>query len=157
MRLLAAGIPASRLGIENIAAEAKLQPAEIEAAFPEWEDYLLRLLKTLSEEVRLAAVMAIAKKTPGRSLIREGITAYLDVVLNHPALLEITSACRAHPVCQQITRDRMTSLVTLATLQLKMAQVRNAEALVSWAWRCCLKSRMRNTRRAAHCLIIARR
>lgn len=129
MRLLATGIPASRLDSKNVAAEAKLKPAQVKATFPKWEDFLLRLLKTLSEEVRLEAVMAIAKKTPGRELIREGIAAYLDIILNRPALLEITSTCRAHPVCQQITRDRMASLVMLATLQLKMAQVRNAEGI----------------------------
>lgn len=129
LRLLVNGIPASRLDAKNVAAEAKLKPADVTAAFPDWEDYLLLLLKQLSEEVRTEAVKAIAGKPPGRTLIREGITSYLDIVLQRPALLEITSMLRAHPVCQQITRDRMTSLVMLASLQLKMAQVSNPEGI----------------------------
>ena len=129
LRLLAAGAAAARLDAKIVAAEAKLKPAQATANFPDWQDYLLALLKILSQEVRLEAVKAIAMKPPGRSLIREGIAAYLDTILQRPALLEITSMLRAHPVCQQITRDRMTSLVMLATLQLKMAEVKNAEGI----------------------------
>lgn len=129
LRMLARGIPASRLDAKDVAAEAGLKPADVTAAFPVWEDYLLALLKQLSEEVRTEAVGAIAMKPPGRALIREGITAYLDIVLQRPALLEITAMLRAHPVCQQITRDRMNSLVTFATLQLKMAKVSNPEGI----------------------------
>ena len=127
MRLLASGLPASRLDAKNVAKEALLKPDQFTACFRKHEDYLLGLQKLLSEEVRMEAVKAIALKKPGSSLIREGITAYLDIILKRPALLEITSLLRAHPVCQQITRDRMASLVMLATLQLKMAEVKNAE------------------------------
>ncbi len=129
LRLLASGIPASRLDAKVVAAAAKLKPTQVSTAFPDWDDYLLILMKKLSEEVRTQAVKAIAMKEPGRALIREGIAAYLDTVLERPALLEITSMLRAHPVCQQITRDRMASLVMLATLQLKMAEVKNAEGI----------------------------
>lgn len=129
MRLVATGIPASRLDAKNVAADAKLKPAQFTAAFPQHEDFLLGLLRLLSEEVRTEAVKAIAMRPPGPSLIREGITAYLDIVLHRPALLELTSTLRAHPVCQQITRDRMSSMVMVATLQLKMAHVKNAEGI----------------------------
>lgn len=129
MRLVATGIPASRLNAKNVAAEAKLKPAQFTATFPLHEGFLLGLLKLLSEEVRAEAVKAIAMRPPGPALIREGITAYLDVVLHRPALLELTSTLRAHPVCQQITRDRMTSMVMVATLQLKMAHIKNAEGI----------------------------
>lgn len=129
MRLLATGLPAARLDASNVAKEAQLKPAQFKACFPQHEDFLLGLLQLLSEEVRAEAVKAIALKPPGRSLIREGISAYLDIILKHPALLEITSMLRAHPICLQITRDRMASLVMLATLQLKMAEVKNAEGI----------------------------
>lgn len=129
LRILATGIPASRLNAKSVAAEAKLRPTHFATSFPRWEDYLLILLKRLSEEVRAEAVKAIALKTPGRPLIREGISTYLDTILQRPALLEITYLLRAHPVCQQITRDRMTSLVMLATLLLKMVDVKNAEGI----------------------------
>jgi hypothetical protein len=129
LRLAATGIPASRLDAKAVAAEAKLKPAQFAAAFPQREDFLLDLLKSLSEEVRMESVKAIAMRPPGRSLIREGIVAYLDIILNRPALLEITSTLRLHPVCEKITRNRMASLVMLATLQLKMAEVSNAEGI----------------------------
>lgn len=129
LRLLATGLPAARLDARTVLAETGLKPAQFKACFPKQEDFLLGLLKLLSHEVRSEAVNAIARKPPGRALIREGIAAYLDIILKRPALLEITSMLRAHPVCQQITRDRMTSLVMLATLQLKMAEIKNAEGI----------------------------
>jgi hypothetical protein len=74
-------------------------------------------------------LQAIGRKQPSGTLIRQGIKAYLDAVLHRPAMLEITMALRTHPVCQQITRERMNSLVMIATLQLKMAGVPNADGL----------------------------
>lgn len=129
MRLLESGLPAARLDAKNVAKEALLKPAQFTAHFPRHEDFLLGLQKRLSEEVRMEAVKAIALKKPGRALIREGITAYLDIILKRPALLEITSQLRANPLSQQITRDRMSSLVMLASLQLKMAEVKNADGV----------------------------
>lgn len=129
LRLLAGGMPSDRLNPRDIAAEAGLKTPQFERAFPEFSDYIAGVLRRLSEEVRAETLRAIGRKTPGRELIRQGIAAYLDAILQRPALPEITLAMRAHPTCQQVTRERMGSMVMLATLQLKMAGVPNSEGL----------------------------
>ena len=129
MRLLAGGMPSSRLNVRDIAAEAGLRPAQFNKAFPDFSDYMAGILRRLSEEVRAETLQAIGRKPPGRDLIRLGITAYLDAILHRPALPEITLAMRSHPTCQQVTRERMSSMVMLATLQLKMAGVPNSDGL----------------------------
>jgi AcrR family transcriptional regulator len=127
--LLASGLPLAQLSARKAATAAGLRPARFAAVFPEFDDFLNSLLRKLSEEVRAETLQAIGRKQPSGALIRQGMKAYLDAVLHRPALLEITVALRTHPVCQQITRERMNSLVMLATLQLKMAGVPNAEGL----------------------------
>ena len=71
----------------------------------------------------------IGRKAPSRDLVRKAITAYLNAILRRPALPEITLATRAHPACQEVTRERVNSMVMLATLQLKMAGVPNHDGL----------------------------
>lgn len=129
LRLLAGGMPSSRLNPRDIAAEAGLRTQQFTKVFPEFPDYVAGVLRRLSEEVRAETLQAIGRKTPGRELIRKGITAYLDAILHRPALAEITLAMRTHPACQQVTRERMASMVMLATLQLKMAGVPNSDGL----------------------------
>jgi AcrR family transcriptional regulator len=127
--LLASGLPSAQLSARKVAAAAGLRPARFTSVFPEFDDFLHGLLRKLGEEVRTETLQAIGRKQPSGTLIRQGIKAYLDAVLHRPAMLEITMALRTHPVCQQITRERMNSLVMIATLQLKMAGVPNADGL----------------------------
>jgi AcrR family transcriptional regulator len=129
LRLLASGTPSAKLNPRNVAAVAGRSTARFNTTFPEFDDFLIGVLRKLSEEVRAETYQAMARKTPGSSLIRLGIKAYLDAILHRPALLEISMALRTHPACVQITRERMSSLVLLSTLQLKMAGVPNADGL----------------------------
>ena len=129
LRLLASGMPAARLNPRDVASEAGLRTAQFNKLFPDFDDYLSGILRRLSEEVRAETMAAIGRKPPGRELIRLGITTYLDAILNRPALPDLTLAMRSHPGCQQVTRERMSSMVMLATLQLKMAGIANADGL----------------------------
>lgn len=129
LRLLAGGLPSARLTPRDIAAEAGLRTQQFNRLFPDFGDYLAGVQRRLSEQVRADTLKVIARKVPGLELVRQGITAYLDAILQRPALIEISLAMRHHPACQQVTRERMSSMVMLATLQLKMAGVANADGL----------------------------
>jgi AcrR family transcriptional regulator len=129
LRLLAGGLPAAQLTPRGIAAEAGLKTAQFTKNFPDFPLYLAGILRRLSEQVRAETLSAIGRKPPGRELIRKGIAAYLNAILNRPALPELTLAMRANPACQEVTRERMSSMVMLATLQLKMAGVPNFDGL----------------------------
>lgn len=129
LRLLSRGLPAAQLSATAACKEARCQAAALSRSFGSLEDYLAELLKRLSEEVRIVSVQAIGRKTPSPELIHSAIPLYLDAVLQRPALLELSSMLRTHPVCQQITRDRMSALTTFATLQMMMAKVEHAEAM----------------------------
>jgi AcrR family transcriptional regulator len=129
LRLLAGGLPAAQLSPRGIAAEAGLKTAQFSKNFPDFPLYLAGILRRLSEQVRAETLQAIGRKPPSRELVRKAITAYLNAVLARPALPEITLATRTDPVCQEVTRERVNSMVMLATLQLKMAKVPNYEGL----------------------------
>lgn len=129
LRLLAAGLPAAQLSPRGIAREASLRTAQFNKHFPDFSLYLAGILRRLSEQVRAETLHAIGRKPPSRELIRKAITAYLNAVLARPALPEITLATRANPACQEVTRERVNSMVMLATLQLKMAEIPNYEGL----------------------------
>jgi len=129
LRLLADGRPAAQLTAALIAKEGAVKTAQFNKIFPDFPLYLAAILRKLSEQVRAETLQAIGRKPPSRDLIRKAITAYLDAVLKRPALPEITLAMRAHPACQEVTRERINSMVMLAMLQMKMAKVPNYEGL----------------------------
>ena len=129
LRLLARGLPASQLTPKGVAAEAGVTPATLTRSFPRFPGYMAGILRRLSEEVRAETLEAIGRKPPGPELIRQAITTYLDAVLRRPALPEISLTMRSDPACLKAVKDRMDSLIMLATLQLKMAGFRNPEGL----------------------------
>ena len=129
LRLLADGLPSIQLTPRVVAAEAGLKTPQLKKVFPDFALYLAGILRSLSEQVRAETLQAIGRKAPSRELVRKAITAYLDAVLRRPALPEISLAMRAHPACQEVTRERINSIVMLGTLQLKMAGVPNYDGL----------------------------
>lgn len=129
LRLLADGLPSTKLSPRTVAAEADLKTPDFKKAFPDFALYLASILRSLSEQVRAETLQVIGRKAPSRDLVRKAITAYLDAVLRRPALPEISLAMRAHPACQEVTRERINSMVMLGTLQLKMAGVANYDGL----------------------------
>ena len=129
LRLLADGLPSIQLTPRAVSSEADLKTPEFKKNFPDFALYLAGILRSLSEQVRAETLHVIGRKAPSRELVRRAITAYLDAVLRRPALPEISLAMRAHPACQEVTRERINSMVMLATLQLKMAGVPNYDGL----------------------------
>jgi len=129
LSLLAGGLSHTQLTPLLVSKEAGLKTAQFSMIFPEFELFLAAVLRKLSEQVRAETLHSIGRKQPSRDLIRKAIVAYLDAVLKRPALPEITLAMRANPLCQEVTRERINSMVMLATLQLKMAGVPNYEGL----------------------------
>jgi AcrR family transcriptional regulator len=129
LELLAGGLSGAQLEPRLIARQAGLRTPQFTKVFPDFADYLAAILRRLSEQVRNETLMAIGRKPPGRELIRKGITAYLNAILKRPAMPELTLLMRAHPACQEVTRERMSSMVMLATLQLKMAGIPNFDGL----------------------------
>ncbi|PTU31682.1 hypothetical protein [Stenotrophobium rhamnosiphilum] len=129
LRLLADGLPSIQLSARVVAAEAGLKTPQFNKVFPELPLFLASILRRLSDQVRAETLQAIGRKAPSRDLVRKAITAYLDAILRRPALPEISLAMRADPACQEVTRERINSMVMLGTLQLKMAGVPNYEGL----------------------------
>lgn len=129
LRLLAGGLPSAQLTPRGIAAEAGLKTAQFNKAFPEYAQYQAGILRRLSDQVRAETLQAIGRTAPSKDLVRKAIAAYLDAILERPALSEIALATRAEPACQEVNRERVNSMVMLGTLQLKMAKIPNYEGI----------------------------
>lgn len=105
-RLVAEGMPLSRLSANAVVAEASLSKGAFFQHFPRKRDYLIELHRQFHDALLFELEVRIGPMEPGVERLRRGVACYLDFCLDHATTKAFLFDARADGDLADVVSER---------------------------------------------------